>query len=384
MTRPLVTSVFGTRPEAIKMAPVVRALAADGELEHELIITAQHRGLLDDVLALFELTPAADLDLMRERQRLEDFTALALSQLAARFAERRPDFVLVHGDTTTTFCAALAAFYAGIPVGHVEAGLRTSTVRLPFPEEFNRRAADLIAAHYYCPTPAAAANLAQRDYGGRVFVTGNTALDSAKLVLDPGYAFADARLAQFAVHTGPKLVLTAHRREHWGEPLREICRGLLSALAALPDARVCVCLHPNPVVREIAEPLLGTNPQVLLTEAPRYDAFMNLLARANLVLTDSGGIQEEVTVLGKYALVLREETERPEAVDAGYARVVGTEAEAIRASILDALPQCLASTLPGNNPSPFGDGQAAARIHHAVRFFLGLEQQASEDYKGSQ
>jgi UDP-N-acetylglucosamine 2-epimerase (non-hydrolysing) len=382
MTRPLVASVFGTRPEAIKMAPVVRALAADAELEHELIITAQHRDLLDDVLALFELAPAADLDLMRERQRLEDFTALALKQLAERFAERRPDFVLVHGDTTTTFAAALAAFYAGIPAGHVEAGLRTSTVRQPFPEEFNRRAADLIAAHYYCPTAAAAANLKQRDYGGRSFITGNTALDSARLMLDPGYAFADARLAQFAAQAGPKLVLTAHRREHWGEPLREICRGLLAALAALPDARVCVCLHPNPAVREIVAPLLAEHPQALLIAAPRYDAFINLLARTDLVLTDSGGIQEEVTVLGKYALVLREETERPEAVAAGYARVVGTGSEAIQRAVLDALPQCRAGVLPGNRPSPFGDGQAAGRIHRAVRFLLGLDSAPPADYAG--
>ncbi len=382
MTQPRVASVFGTRPEAIKMAPVVRALTADRELEHELIITAQHRGLLDDVLALFNLIPAADLDLMRERQRLEDFTALALAKLAERFAASRPDFVLVHGDTSTTFCAALAAFYAGIPVGHVEAGLRTSTVRQPFPEEFNRRAADLIAAHYYCPTAAAAANLRQRDYGGRVFITGNTALDSARLILQPGYAFADARLAQFAAHAGPKLVLTAHRREHWGEPLREICRGLLAALAASPAARVCVCLHPNPVVREIVAPLLGSCPQALLIDAPRYDAFINLLARADLVLTDSGGIQEEVTVLGKYALVLREETERPEAVAAGYARVVGTGAEAIHGAVLDALPQCISGALPGSKPSPFGDGQAARRIHHAVRYALGLDQEPPQDYTG--
>ena len=384
MSKPVVVSVLGTRPEAIKMAPLARRLAADSELEHRLVVTAQHRGLLDGVLELFGLTPDADLNLMQERQSLEYLTASALTQLSEVFARLKPDFVLVHGDTTTTLAAALAAFYAGIPMGHVEAGLRTSTVKRPFPEEFNRRAADLVAAHYYCPTAQAAANLRQRDYGGEVIITGNTALDSAAMLGSADYRFSDARLAEFATHPGPKLVLTAHRRENWGGPLAGICTALADILNARLDARAVFCLHPNPAVREAVEPLLGGHSRVLLVDAPRYDAFINLLARADLVLTDSGGIQEEITVLERYALVLRAETERPEAVEAGYARVVGTDSAAITTAALADLPRCLAGELPPPGAkSPFGDGQASGRIAAAVRWALGLGQQRPKDYRAS-
>ena len=372
--------MFGTRPEATKMAPVVLALQAAAEFEHQLVVTAQHRGLLDDVLGLFGLKPDRDLDLMRPGQSLEYVASAALSGLAGVFAELKPDFVLVHGDTTTTFAAALAAFYAHIPVGHVEAGLRTSTLAEPFPEEFNRRAADLLAAHYYCPTGRAAANLraAPGLFAGDVLVTGNTALDAVRLCYRADYAFADPQLAAFTAHSGPRLLVTAHRRENWGERLDSICRGLLLALAQFPDARACWCWHPNPTVREAAEARLSGHPQVLLIAPPRFDAFVNLLARCDLALSDSGGIQEEVTQLGRYVLVLRSETERPEAVAAGYARVIGTDAERIAAEVAEALPRCLARDLPrreahsGPLRSPFGDGHAAERIVQALRWRSGL------------
>lgn len=364
------------------MAPLVRALAADPQLEHALTVTAQHRELLDEVLALFGLAPAYDLNLMQARQSLEYLTAAALSGLGEVFRAAQPDFILVHGDTTTTFAAALAAFYAGIRVGHVEAGLRTSTVKLPFPEEFNRRAADLLSDHYYCPTAGAAENLrATQGCEGRIFVTGNTALDAIRLVYDPQYSFSDPRLAEFAAHPGPRLLVTAHRREHWGAPLQSICLGLLKALEAEPAARACFALHPNPLVREGVEPLLGAHPRVLLTPAPRFEVFTNLMARCDLLLSDSGGIQEEVTQLRRYVLVLRAETERPEAVRAGFARVVGTDADAIAAAVAADLPRCQAGALPPPDaPSPFGDGFAAQRIHAALRYALGLEDTAPPDY----
>jgi UDP-N-acetylglucosamine 2-epimerase (non-hydrolysing) len=393
---PKVLTVFGTRPEATKMAPLVLALQREPGLEHRLVVTAQHRGLLDDVLQVFGLSADHDLDLMRERQTLEYITSGVLTGIGEVLRAEQPDFVLVHGDTTTTFAAALAAFYAGIPVGHVEAGLRTSTVLRPFPEELNRRLADVIAAHYYCPTERAAANIrASRDLGGEVFVTGNTALDAVRLIRQEHYAFADPQLAEFAAHGGPKLLVTAHRRENWGAPMEDICRGLLGVLEDFPNARVCFCWHPNPVVRETVErvlsgadtlvchtegtqtgvstpPNMAAPPRILLIDPPRFDVFINLMAASDLLLSDSGGLQEEVTQLGKYVLVLRDETERPEAVEAGYARVVGTSAESIRAAVRENLPRCLSGELPAKNPSPFGDGCASEKIVAALNSRLGL------------
>lgn len=381
MSKPVVVTVFGTRPEAIKMAPVVRELQGDPELEHRLVVTAQHRRLLDDVLELFALEPHRDLDLMQERQSLEYVFNGALHGVSAAYQDLRPDFVLVHGDTTTTFAASLAAFYQRIPVGHVEAGLRTSTLSRPFPEELNRRVTDIIAQQYYCPTAGAADNLrGSANYGGRIFITGNTALDAVRLVYDAEYRFSDQRLAAFAAHAGPKLLVTAHRRENWGLPLKAICRGLLAILADFRDARACFCWHPNPVVRESVGPLLDGHPRVLLVDPPRFDEFANLMARCDLLLTDSGGIQEEVSLLKRFALVLREETERPEAVAAGFAQLVRPEDDALRRSVGEVLPRCMKGELPADIPSPFGDGHAAGRVHAAVRFALGLNAEPPADF----
>jgi len=388
MSRPLVVSIFGTRPEATKMAPLILALRAQHTIEHRTIITAQHRELLDEVLDLFGIQVDHDLDLMQERQSLEYVMSSALTGLTEILRLWRPAFALVHGDTTTTFAAALAAYYAGVRVGHVESGLRTASIARPYPEELNRRLADVINAQYYCTTEGAAENLRHsRDCGGAIYVTGNTALDAVRLMHKPGFAFSDPALATFAAHPGPRLLVTAHRRENWGPPMEGICRGLLTALDGLSaqglDPRACFCWHPNPAVREVVGPLLGHDSRVLLVPPPRFDVFVNLLAESDLILSDSGGIQEEVTQLGKYVLVLREETERPEAVDSGFARLVGTSADSISHAVLDSLPLTLARErgglpegdarrLPDNNESPFGDGHAAERIVSALMRELGL------------
>ena len=369
MKNPLVTSIFGTRPEAIKMAPLLRLLIDDPGIDHELIVTAQHRELLDDVLDLFDITPAQDLDLMQETQSLDYITAGVLGGVGQALDRLQPQLVLVHGDTTTSFAAALAAFHRGIPVGHVEAGLRTSSIREPFPEEFNRRTVDIIARHYYCPTSEAAANLADGSlYGGETFVTGNTALDAVRLVASEDYIFP-AELTDFTEHIGPKLLVTSHRRENWGANMADICRGIKGILSDDPAAMVCFCWHPNPQLRSQIRSELGGHGRVLLTDPPRFDAFVNLLRISDLVLTDSGGIQEEITMLGRFALVLRNETERPEAVAAGFTRLVGTNGESIRRAAAEELPRLRRGNYP-TAPSPFGDGHASERILTAIRGLL--------------
>jgi UDP-N-acetylglucosamine 2-epimerase (non-hydrolysing) len=382
VNKPVVITVFGTRPEAIKSAPVVQLLNADPDITHHLVVTAQHRELLDDVLELFNITAKRDLDLMVECQSLEYIAAQALTGLGSAFDELKPSFTLVHGDTTTTAMAALASFYRHIPVGHIEAGLRTSSVTEPFPEELNRRITDQIAVHYYCPTNGAAVNLGHcPEYNGRTFITGNTALDAVRLVHDPSFVFNDPALSSFIEHAGPKLLVTAHRRENWGAPLAEICHGLKLALADHQQARACFCWHPNPIVRDVIEPILGSMPQVLLVDPPRFDVFANLMSHCDLLLTDSGGIQEEVSLLKRFALVLRTETERPEAVSAGFAQLAVPEREHLRRTIADVLPRCIAGELPADKPSPFGDGYAAERIHAAVRYGLGLNNDPPIDWR---
>jgi UDP-N-acetylglucosamine 2-epimerase (non-hydrolysing) len=365
------------------MAPLALELSALSQLRHSIVVSGQHRALLDDVLELFQLVPAADLNIMRPGQSLEHVTSEVLGGLSGVFDRLRPDFVLVHGDTTTTFAAALAAFYCRIPIGHVEAGLRTNSIAEPFPEEFNRRAADLLATHHYCPTARALACVRNNpDCGGSAWLTGNTVLDAVRLCYRHDYQFVDAQLADFAAYPGPKLLVTAHRRENWGERMSSICQGITLSLRQFPDALVCFCCHPNPQVRETVTALLGDHSQVMLIEPPRFDVFVNLLAASDLVLSDSGGIQEEVTQLGRFVLVLREETERPEAVEAGFARVVGTAASSIDEAVADCLPRCLSGELPlrlaGDlAASPFGDGYAARAITSRLLEHFGLATQGS-------
>lgn len=364
-----VMTVFGTRPEAIKMAPVVLELKKHADfIEPIVAVTAQHREMLDQVMTLFSLKPDYDLDIMAAGQTLYDITGRSLTGLKTVLEEAKPDIVLVHGDTTTTFVGALASFYSQIPVGHVEAGLRTGRKDSPFPEEMNRRLTGAIADWHFAPTTTAEANLlAENVKPETIFVTGNTVIDALKATVKPDYQFTDPVLAA-AIGRGRRLVLvTTHRRENLGEPMRHVYQALRQLLEAHDDIEIIFPVHRNPKVREVVEAELGGLDRVNLIEPLDYEPFANLMARAALVMTDSGGIQEEAPALGKPVLVLRDTTERPEAVDAGTVALVGTGREAVYDMAHKLLSDKTAYAAMAEACNPYGDGLASERI---VAFLL--------------
>ncbi|WP_258358843.1 non-hydrolyzing UDP-N-acetylglucosamine 2-epimerase [Moorella sulfitireducens (nom. illeg.)] len=369
-----VLTVFGTRPEAIKMAPVVKELNRfPEEFDCRVAVTAQHREMLDQVLHLFRIQPAYDLDIMRPRQTLEEVTTRALNGLAGVLETSPPDVVLVHGDTTTTFVAALAAFYRQIPVGHVEAGLRTGDRYAPFPEEMNRRLAGALADIHFAPTATARDNLLREGVpAGHIYVTGNTVIDALKATVRPGYSFTDPRLQELIAQGWRLILVTAHRRENWGEPMRAIFSALGEVVKRYEDVVVVFPVHYNPRVRELAGEILGRRERIYLIDPLDYEPFVNLMARSYLVLTDSGGLQEEAPALGKPVLVLREVTERPEAVAAGTVRLVGTGYQEILDATGELLEDRQAYLRMAHAVNPYGDGQAARRIRGALRHYFGL------------
>ncbi len=353
--------VFGTRPEAIKMAPLVKACRGVGHWDTRVIITGQHREMVDQVLELFGIEPDYDLDIMSHGQTLTDISQRTLRGMAGILREWRPDLVLVHGDTNTAFAAALAAFYERIPVGHVEAGLRTPSVHSPFPEEANRRLIDVLATWYFAPTERAAENLRREGVDPqRIFVTGNTVIDALLAVVEEDYQFKTPELRGLDF-SRPILVVTAHRRENWGEPLVGICQALL-AISAASDLQIVVAMHKNPDIQAVMEELLGADEQIILVDAPGYQEFANLLARCTLLLTDSGGLQEEAPALHKPVLVMREVTERPEALEAGTVRLVGSAKDSIVQGVLELLSDSELYARMSSAPNPYGDGRAALRI----------------------
>ncbi|MEO5337274.1 MAG: UDP-N-acetylglucosamine 2-epimerase (non-hydrolyzing) [Magnetospirillum sp. WYHS-4] len=362
-----VLTVFGTRPEAIKMAPVVLALARTPGIDAAVCVTGQHRGMLDQVLTLFGIRPDYDLDIMQANQGLGHITTAVLTGMEKVLAQFRPDRVLVHGDTTTTFAAALASFYQKVPVGHVEAGLRTGNVHAPWPEEMNRRLADSIADLYFAPTERAAENLrAENRPADRILVTGNTVIDALQHVV--GMLRDDRHLRDRLeglfpfLNSDRRLVLvTGHRRENFGEGFERICKAL-ACLAERPDIQIVYPVHLNPNVREPVERILHKHPNIHLLEPLDYLPFVYLMERAHLIVTDSGGIQEEAPSLGKPVLVMREVTERPEAVEAGTVRLVGTDSAAIVAESVRLLDDRTAYDAMGRAHNPYGDGRAAERI----------------------
>ncbi|HYP83627.1 non-hydrolyzing UDP-N-acetylglucosamine 2-epimerase [Variovorax sp.] len=366
-----VLCVFGTRPEAIKMAPLVLALKADARFACRLCVTAQHREMLDQVLALFGLVPDDDLDLMRAGQSLAGLSARALEALDAVLERDAPDVVLVHGDTTTSFVAGLAAFYRRIPVGHVEAGLRTGNLYAPWPEEFNRRVTGIVAQLHFAPTQRAAdALLGEGVPAARIAITGNTVIDALKLVsqrLDEDTALAARQAAALpALAPGRRLILvTGHRRENFGDGFEQICAAL-ATLADRPDVQIVYPVHLNPNVQAPVRALLSGRPNVHLIEPQDYLPFVWLLKQCHLVLTDSGGLQEEAPVLGKPVLVMRETTERPEAIEAGTAALVGADCPRIVAAVNELLDDAAAYRRMAQAHNPYGDGTAALQITTAL------------------
>ena len=376
--------IFGTRPEATKMAPVVRELSARPGFDVRVAVTAQHRELLDQVLELFAIRPDYDLDIMRPRQTLTDITTRALTGLERVVAEARPHLVLVHGDTTTTLAGALAAFYQQVPIGHVEAGLRTYDKYQPFPEEINRRLTDALCDLHFAPTPTARDNLLQEGIpAAGIFVTGNTAIDALLATVRPGYRFRRPELARFPA-PGRRLVLCeAHRRENWGEPLDQVARSLRELVERNPDVELVYSVHPNPVVAETVRRHLAGVDRVTLLDPPEYADWANLMARATLLLTDSGGLQEEAPALGLPVLLLRDKTERPEAIAAGTVLQVGPHRERIleRAEALLRDPEQYRRVARARNP--FGDGRAAVRTADAIEYYFGRRAEPPEPWDPS-
>jgi len=360
-----VLSVFGTRPEAIKMAPLLAELARRGDhISSRVCVTAQHREMLDQVLEVFGITPDVDLNIMTKDQSPSMVTGSVLADLDGVLAERPPDLVLVHGDTTTTMAASLAAFYHKIPVGHVEAGLRTGDRYYPFPEEMNRVVTDAVSTLHFAPTATAAENLlASGVTRDSITVTGNTVIDA---LLDVAGRPYDEPLG---VPTDGRLILvTAHRRENHGEPLENICHALRDVADAFPDVRIVYPVHLNPNVQRVARYVLGGHDRILLLEPLSYVPFVRIMKESFVVVTDSGGMQEEAPSLGKPVLVLRNETERPEAVDAGTVKLVGTGRDAIVESLTTLLSDRDAYDQMSAAINPYGDGRASERIADAIAY----------------
>lgn len=364
LDRPAVMTILGTRPEAVKLAPVIRRLEERSDsIRSSVVVTAQHRQMLDQVLRLFQIVPDYDLDLMRDGQSPFDVTARALTGLRPILEAKRPDVVLVQGDTTTVLAAALAAYYLQIPVGHVEAGLRTYDKFRPFPEEMNRRLTSALADLHFAPTAGARENLLRENVpDANIYVTGNTVIDALFSVAQRPYRFTEPPLSQIDADAARVVMVTAHRRENWGEPMQAICAAVRRLAESVPDVVVIFSVHKNPIVRQTVEAELSGVERVYLVEPLDYEPFVHAMKRSYLILTDSGGIQEEATSLGKPVLVLREVTERPEGVACGTLRIVGADTERIVAEALRLLNDRAAYERMAHASNPYGDGRAAHRI----------------------
>jgi UDP-N-acetylglucosamine 2-epimerase (non-hydrolysing) len=371
--------VFGTRPEAIKMAPLYHALAANPTFDVQTCVTAQHRQMLDQVLELFAIKPEFDLDLMREKQDLFDVTASALLGMRAVLERSRPDVLLVHGDTTTTLAASMAAFYAQVKVGHVEAGLRTYDLQAPFPEEFNRQVVSKLATLHFAPTNTSRENLLNESVpASSIFVTGNTVIDALEWTLNRIEADGERRASliatlnaqlPFAWRDAKFVLMTAHRRENFGEGFIQIYRAIRVLAERFPTTHIVYPVHLNPNVQGPVRGSLNGLPNVHLLEPLGYEAFSYLLKHCHLVLTDSGGVQEEAPSLGKPVVVMRDVTERPDAVTAGTVRLVGTQAEAVINSVAELLSDRSSYLKMSHAHNPYGDGHACARIVEALAGF---------------
>lgn len=376
-----VMTIFGTRPEAIKMAPLIKRLNRNERIKSTVCVTAQHREMLDQVLNIFNIVPDYDLDVMREKQTLSGITSKVLLGLEKIIQDEKPDIVLVHGDTTTTFAGSLAAFYNHVRVGHVEAGLRTHNKYFPYPEEMNRKLTGCLADIHFAPTKNSKANLLNEGVNEEnIYITGNTVIDAMGTTVDRNYKFEDDTLSSLDYKNRRVIFVTAHRRENWGRPLENICNALCDIVQKYEDVELVYPVHMNPIVSDTVHKILGGHDRIHLLSPLNIKEAHNLMDRCYLVLTDSGGLQEEAPHLGKPVLVLRDVTERPEAVEAGTLKVIGTDRKRIfdEASML--LEDREKYQTMANAVNPFGDGKASIRIEQAILYYFGLSDRRPDEF----
>ena len=380
MNKIRVLSVFGTRPEAIKMAPLMKELASRPEFESLCCLTGQHREMLDSVMEIFRISADFDLNIMSKQQTLSSITTKTLLGMEEVFAQCKPDLVLVHGDTSTTFAGALAAFYHKVPVGHVEAGLRTYDMYSPYPEEMNRTLVGDIARLHFSPTVANARNLRREAVQGEIFITGNTVIDAMKTTVQPEFRFQDPALNQMDFANKRVITMTCHRRENYGEPMEQIMSAVRQIVEEYPDVEVVYPVHLSPVVQECARRNLGDLDRVHLIQPVDVDQMHNLMARSYCILTDSGGLQEEAPAMGKPVLVLRKETERPEAIEAGTVKLAGVDKAEIVALTRELLDNKAVYDSMAKAVNPYGDGNACSRIAEAIKWYFGLRADRPADF----
>lgn len=380
MNRIKVMSVFGTRPEAIKMAPLVTELANRPEFESLCCLTGQHREMLDSVMQIFRLKADFDLNIMQKQQTLSSITSRTILGMDEVLETAKPDLILVHGDTSTTFAGALSAFYHKIPVGHVEAGLRTYDKYSPFPEEMNRTLVGDIAALHFSPTRANAENLRRESVQGEIFITGNTVIDAMKTTVRRDFRFGTAELNELDFRKRRVIAVTCHRRENYGEPMRNIMEAIREIVLTHPEVEVVYPVHLSPVVRECAFGILGQTERVHLIDPIDVEEMHNLMARCYMVMTDSGGLQEEAPAMGKPVLVLRRETERPEAVAAGTVKLAGVEKQTVLRLANELLEDPTVYTRMAKAVNPYGDGNACARIAEAILWHFGRRADRPEEF----
>lgn len=363
MDRIKVMTVFGTRPEAIKMAPLVKKMEQNEKIESIVCVTAQHREMLDSVLKIFDIKPKYDLNIMKHGQTITDVTNRVLKELESVIANDRPDVLLVHGDTTTTFSASLAAFYNKVPVGHVEAGLRSGNIYSPYPEEMNRKLTGMIASIHFAPTVGNKDNLLKENVDeDKICITGNTVIDALLSVINEDYKFNNKDIDDIDYNNNKVILLTCHRRENWGKPMEDIFKAIKRVVQDNKNVEVIFPMHLNPKVRDCARSIMGDMEKIHLIEPLDYEPFANLMNKVDIILTDSGGIQEEAPAIGKPVLVLRNETERPEAVEAGTARVVGVDEEVVYNETNLLIRDENEYSEMSNAVNPYGDGKACDRI----------------------
>lgn len=380
MSKKKVITIFGTRPEAIKMAPLVKELEKRGEIESKVCVTAQHREMLDQVLELFDIVPDFDLNIMKTKQTLTGITNKVLSGLEEVFENEKPDMILVHGDTTTTFAGALAAFYQQIKVGHVEAGLRTFNKYFPFPEEMNRKLTGSLADLHFAPTKGSKENLLREGIKEQdIYVTGNTVIDAMKHTVEENYTFENDELNNIDF-SKKVIMITAHRRENWGEGIKNICDALNKIVQQNKDVELVYLVHLNPVVKDVVFEQLGGKERIHLLEPLDTKDTHNLMNKSFMVMTDSGGLQEEAPHLGKPVLVLRDVTERPEAVEAGTVKLVGTDVEKIVNEANDLLSNIESYNKMSKAINPYGDGVASQRIVDAILKYFDLDSKEVEEF----